>query len=112
MATCTCSNCFSEDVCKYNDGVNLYCKGFCPHFTPKSDYIKRKRGEWVSVKDRLPEKAIDYLCRCVIKDNFDYPFFMVLRYILVDKNPHFQHECDDGLKVTHWIVIPEPPKGE
>ena len=69
-------------------------------------------NNWISVKDRLPEKVTDYLCRCVIKDNFDYPFFMVLRYILIDKNPHFQHECDDGLKVTHWMLIPEPPKGE
>ena len=67
-------------------------------------------AEWISVKERLPEKGSDYLCRCIIRDNTEYPFFMVLRYILIDKNPHFQHECNDGLRVTHWIPIPEPPK--
>ena len=66
--------------------------------------------EWISVKERLPEKGRDYLCRCIIKDNFDYPFFMVLRYIMIDVIPHFQHECDDGLKVTHWMPNPELPK--
>ena len=63
--------------------------------------------EWISVKERLPEKGVDCLCRCVIKDNIEYPFYMVLRYILIDVNPHFQHECDYGLRVTHWMPIPE-----
>ena len=66
--------------------------------------------EWISVSDKLPERGIDYLCRCIIKDNTDYPFFMVLRYIMIDVNPHFQHECDDGLRVTHWMPIPELPR--
>ena len=59
MATYTCSDCFSEDVCKYNDGVNLYCKGFCPHFTPKSDYVKRERGKWI-------KQGKDWNCKCSI----------------------------------------------
>ena len=67
-------------------------------------------AEWISVSDELPERGIDYLCRCIIKDNTDYPFFMVLRYIMIDVNPHFQHECDDGLRVTHWMPIPELPR--
>lgn len=75
---------------------------------PSEDVIPR--SEWVCVEDGLPERGRDYLCRCVIRDNFDYPFYMVLRYILIDKNPHFQHECDNGLKVTHWMPIPEAPK--
>lgn len=80
----------------------------CKFFQNKADFVEVK---WISVKDRLPEKARDYLCRCVIKDNYDYPFFMVLRYILIDENPHFQHECEDGLRVTHWMPLPELPKG-
>lgn len=69
---------------------------------------------WISVNDQLPERATDYLCRCVIRDNVDYPFYMVLRYILFNKDPHFQHECDNGLRVTHWMHIPEltEEKGE
>lgn len=29
-----CRNCLSEEICRYNDGHNLYCKDdyVCPHF--------------------------------------------------------------------------------
>lgn len=27
-----CKECLKSDVCKYNDGVNLWCKGDCPKF--------------------------------------------------------------------------------
>lgn len=68
--------------------------------------------KWISVKDRLPNKATEYLCRCIVNDDNTYPFYMVLRYILFDKNPHFQHETKGGMKVSHWMPLPEPPKGE
>lgn len=31
-----CSECLHEAVCKYNDGVNDWCKGLCPKFIFKS----------------------------------------------------------------------------
>ena len=30
-----CKDCLSENVCKYNDGVNEWCKGNCPRFQSK-----------------------------------------------------------------------------
>lgn len=66
--------------------------------------------KWIPVTERLPQKATDYLCRCVVNDDNTYPFYMVLRYILFDENPHFQHETKGGMKVTHWMPLPEPPK--
>lgn len=30
-----CKDCLSEKVCKYNDGVNEWCKGHCPRFQSK-----------------------------------------------------------------------------
>lgn len=66
--------------------------------------------KWIPVTERLPEKAADYLCRCTVNDFDDMPFYMVLRYIVYDKNPHFQHETKGGMKVTHWMPLPEPPK--
>ena len=33
----SCKGCVSETVCKYNDGVNEWCKGNCPQF--KSKYL-------------------------------------------------------------------------
>lgn len=67
---------------------------------------------WISCEDRMPEKAKDYLCRCIVNEVKCYPFYMVLRYMLIDENPHFQHEMTGGLKVTHWMPLPQPPKGD
>ena len=67
---------------------------------------------WVPVTERLPEKQRDCLCFCNIDGYTKYPFCMVLRYHLVDEKPHFQHECEYGLRVTHWMPLPQPPKGE
>lgn len=66
-------------------------------------------GVWVSVENGLPMEARDYLCRCNIDGHDEFPFYMVLRYYLVDKTPHFQHETVHGLHVTHWMAF-EPPK--
>ena len=66
--------------------------------------------EWISVKERYPAKSNSYICRCIVNDCDDMPFYMVLSYILYDKNPHFQHEGTGDMKVTHWMPLPEPPK--
>ena len=34
-----CVSCVSETVCRYNDGVNEYRKGSCPHFRNKFNYM-------------------------------------------------------------------------
>ena len=64
--------------------------------------------EWISVKDRLPEEKVN----CIVHykhaycDNDDYWAIGVCFY-----------DCEKfqiGLayKVTHWMPLPEPPKGE
>ena len=65
---------------------------------------------WIPAAERLPEKGGEYLCMCCIDNHKEYPFFMVLRYYIADKNPHFQHESEHGLNVTHWMPLPTPPK--
>ena len=44
-----CDNCLKVDVCKYNDGINLYCKEdyICPHFKNKTNIEAVHYGEWV-----------------------------------------------------------------
>ena len=65
-----------------------------------------KKPEWISVKDRLPEKKNEsYLC-CV-----DSCLFPGSQYISI------RAFCDDGKwetngTVTHWMPMPEPPKEE
>ena len=63
--------------------------------------------EWVSVKDSLPHKNMRVLA-CYTFDGY-MQFVQVLDYYATDKKPHFQHE-GDGMRVTHWMPLPEPPK--
>lgn len=35
-----CKECIREIVCKYNDDVNEYCKGNCPHFKDHSKFVE------------------------------------------------------------------------
>ncbi len=72
-------------------------------------------AEWISVKDRLPEEYGLYLIctngkvECAYRENLI--FFTCNNYIW---------NCDltGGLcvipdeEVTHWMPLPEPPKGE
>ncbi len=66
-------------------------------------------SEWISVKDRLPEKQADYICRCVFTGKSDYAFFMVLEFYPSLKKPQFQHEAIGHIRVTHWTYLPEFP---
>lgn len=68
---------------------------------PAVDAEQVVRGQWISVKDRLPEKDGRYLCVWQGKA-VDTIMFL---------NGHFRvyGEIHDRL-VTHWIPLPETPK--
>ena len=68
--------------------------------------------KWISVKDRLPDQMGKYLCRYVFGNEEEYPFEQVLWYYTAVEKPHFQHEGSMGMRVTHWMPLPQPPKGE
>ena len=64
--------------------------------------------EWVSVDDRLPEEKVD----CIVHykhaycDNDDYWAIGICFY------DGEKFRIDLAYKVTHWMPIPQPPKGE
>ena len=64
--------------------------------------------EWISVNDRLPEEKVD----CIVHykhaycDNDDYWAIGICFY----NGEKFQ--IDWSYKVTHWMPLPKPPKGE
>ena len=65
--------------------------------------------EWVSVKDRLPE-AGGYVV-CVAKRN---PFSRFMPMVArIDKNGWVNPITEQYIsEVTHWMTLPQPPKGE
>ena len=74
--------------------------------------VKRKEpkmSEWISVRDRLPE-AGGYVV-CIAKRN---PFSRFMPMVArIEKtgwvNPMTEQYISE---VTHWMQMPEPPKGE
>ena len=66
-------------------------------------------SEWISVKDRLPEKNGKYLA--VTEDNEMYHKYVTIRYFYAD-NPKIFARPSGIIKYTHWMPLPEPPKGD
>ena len=64
--------------------------------------------EWIPVKERLPQEKVD----CIVHykhaycDNDDYWAIGICFY----DGEKFQ--LNPAYKVTHWMPIPRPPKGE
>ena len=65
--------------------------------------------EWISVKDRLPE-AGGYVV-CIAKRN---PFSRFMPMVArIEKNGWVNPITEQYIsEVTHWMPIPQPPKGE
>ena len=64
--------------------------------------------QWISVDDRLPEEKVDYIVhyKHAYCDNDDYWAIGICFY----DGEKFQ--VAPAYKVTHWMPLPQPPKGE
>lgn len=65
--------------------------------------------EWISVKDRLPEDGVSVLAICFYKEKRR----MLVCY-MSKKNVGnwYTKVAGQRVQVTHWMPLPEPPKGE
>ena len=64
-----------------------------------------KFGEWVSVDDRLPEKHERVLCY--------YKYEPESPDVICENTYHGGGRwLSEGSKVTHWMSLPQPPKGD
>ena len=59
--------------------------------------------KWISVEERLPEPLVDVLVH--------YEDGEVCVGVWFELFSHFLGEDDDN-RVTHWMPLPKPPKGE
>ena len=74
--------------------------------------------EWIDVKDRLPDnKEHDWVLAQVVEDNGFMHIPKVMEYRQL-KNDWFEEtygwlsEHNGAFTVTHWMPLPQPPKGE
>lgn len=77
-----------------------------------------EKTKWISVKNRLPDnKEYDWVLAQVVEDNGFMHIPRVMEYRQA-KNDWFEEtygwlsEHNGLFSVTHWMPLPEPPKGE
>lgn len=101
----TCKECLHLAVCgRYTaTGGNVR---ECKHFVTDNNV----GGKWIPVSERLPETFGEYIVAVKALDGTFYSDY-------ADYDP-FEQRWNTGLyrcpteEVTHWMPLPEPPKGE
>ena len=82
--------------------------------------LRARVQEWISVDDRLPEESglyITFGCTAVpvrLPHNFDKDMgkFGVWWDYDTDGKKHPRYRFIEAEDITHWMPLPEPPKGE
>ena len=93
-----------DQACKYYGYGDCFPYRFADHLISNGVTVQ----EWISVKERLPQEKVD----CIVHykhaycDNDDYWAIGMCFY----DGEKFQF--DPAYKVTHWMPLPVPPKGE
>ena len=91
--------------CEAYNKEKHYCPKFCKVIKETVKEIEENHNGWISVKERLPEKAGSYL---VIGKSGGA---VVTRWYEPSKfypNGHFGGNCSDYIR--YWMPRPEPPK--
>lgn len=73
-------------------------------------------AEWISVKERLPDAAQGEDCVLGFVNGYNGQITFTDAYLFVKydyaENAWWSEDYDiEGCKVTHWMPLPEPPKG-
>jgi len=80
---------------------------------PTADIAEVK---WIPVTERLPRGRREYLCICGFGESEkQYCDVLIFHPEQNAENgyvtgPHFSNEGMEGMRVTHWMPLPEPPK--
>ena len=93
-----------DQACRYYGYGDCFPYRFADHLISNGVTVQ----EWISVKERLPQEKVN----CIVHykhaycDNDDYWAIGMCFY----DGEKFQF--DPAYKVTHWMPLPVPPKGE
>lgn len=88
--------------------VGPYCKEITQRSISKHDLenalTQYFKGVWISVKDRLPDNDDKVLCCTRTAKG--------IQNIIIGYYMDGMWRCGMNNNVTHWMPLPEPPKGE
>ena len=65
--------------------------------------------EWISVDDRLPEADVAVLARCFYHESWRT---LVCHTSKRNTGEWYTNVAGQWVQVTHWMPLPEKPKGE
>ena len=98
LKTSACPSTFICDpTCKYYGFENCFPERFADYLIANGVTVQ----EWISVNDRLPEQGEEAICIAADGD------MMIGKY--TEWGWMFPCYFED---LTHWMPLPEPPKGE
>ena len=107
------------DGCQYAFDENCHSKAIAGHLVSNGVTIL----QWISVEERMPENIGDYIV--VVKSKYDWEPDYTVDVDVAGYDPYAGwyidgcwntfndwNEGQQYLHVTHWMPLPEPPKGE
>ena len=93
-----------DPACRYYGFGDCFPDRFADHLIANGVTVQ----EWISVDERLPEEKVN----CIVHykhaycDNDDY---WAIGMCFYDGE---EFRADPAYKVTHWMPMPQPPRGE
>lgn len=97
----SCENCLHYSACLIN---GEYVPTPCRAYEDKASYRKQSEAEWISVEERLPEPKKWVL---VFTRHMHHPVVCFYEDVWYFLGGFFSKG-----QVTHWMPLPEPPKGD
>ena len=99
-----------DDLCERGECENCFANGSCYYYRVADSLIANRVTvqEWISVDDRLPEEKVN----CIVHYKHAYcdnDGYWAIGMCFYDGE---KFQFDPAYKVTHWMPLPQPPKGE
>lgn len=96
-----CETCRANGICDHNRFGFETCGNYIP--------------EWISVEDRLPKNNNEVLV-CAYNSKRKFSTVFIDEYDEYDEYGRWaelrRHYNENIWSITHWMPLPEPPKGE